>query len=114
MVPPAYGVPAYGSSAGYQTYATPGPVYPKSSVAGWALGLSIAGLVLACCGGVVLSVAGTIMGWTQMKAVDRRERDPATRGTAKAAFIVGIVGLALFAILIAAWLVGVAIDSGTT
>ena len=49
------------------------------------------------------------MGWTQMKAIDRGERDPASRGTAKAAFIVGIVGLALFAALLALWVVAVAV-----
>lgn len=83
--------------AGYQAGANTAAGYPKSAVAGWALGLSIGGLVLLCCGGVLLSIAGTIMGWSQMKAVDSGQRDPAVRGTAKAAFIVGIVGLSLFA-----------------
>ena len=49
------------------------------------------------------------MGWTQMKAVDRGERDPASRGTAKAAFIVGIVGMSLFATLLVFWVIGVAV-----
>ena len=78
-------------------------------MAGWALGLSIAGLVLSCCGGILLLIPGTIMGWTQMKAVDRGERDPASRGTAKAAFIVGVVGMSLFAAGLVFWLVGVAV-----
>ncbi len=108
-VPPTYGVPAYGSPMGYQPYGAAGTVYPRSAVAGWALGLSIAGLVLSCCGGILLSIPGTIMGWTQMKAVDRGERDPASRGTAKAAFVVGIVGMSLFAALLVLWLVGVVV-----
>lgn len=106
-VAPAAG--AYGSPPGYQPYAGAGTGYPKSSVSGWALGLSIAGLVLTCCGGIVLLIPGTIMGWTQMKAIDRGERDPASRGTAKAAFVVGIVGMSLFAALLVLWVVGVAV-----
>ena len=94
--PAAYGAAAYGSPPGYQPYGAFGSAYPKSSVAGWALGLSIAGLVLSCCGGILLSIPGTIMGWTQMKAVDCGQRDRCA-GTAEAAFIVGIVGMSLFA-----------------
>ena len=108
-VPPAYGPAAYGSPPGYQPYAAGGSTYPKSAVAGWALGLSIAGLVLSCCGGILLSIPGTVMGWTQMKAVDRGERDPASRGTAKAAFIVGIVGMSLFVALLVFWGIGLAV-----
>lgn len=108
--PPAagYGTP-YGSPAGYLPYGAPGTVPPRSAVAGWALALSIAGLVLACCGGILLSIPGTIMGWTQMKAIDRGERDPSSRGTAKAAFIVGIVGMSLFGALFVLWIIGVAV-----
>ena len=108
-VPPASGPPGYGPPPGYQPFTATGPTYPKSAVAGWALGLSIAGLVLSCCGGFLLSIPGTIMGWTQMKAIDRGERNPASRGTAKAAFIVGIVGLSLFAALLVFWIVAVAV-----
>lgn len=107
-VPPAYAPAAYGSPPGYQPYVAPGAAYPRSAVAGWALGLSIAGLVLFCCGGILLSIPGTIMGWTQMKAADRGERDPTSRGTAKAAFIVGIVGMSLFAVLAVLWIIGAA------
>ena len=113
-MPAAYGAAPYGSAPGYQPYGVGGSTYPKSAVAGWALGLSIAGLVLSCCGGILLSIPGTIMGWTQMKAVDRGERDPASRGTAKAAFIVGIVGIALFASLIGFWVIGVAVERDLT
>jgi hypothetical protein len=109
FVPPASGPAAYGSPPGYQPYAASGSTYPNSTVAGWALGLSIAGLILSCCGGILLSIPGTIMGWTQMKAVDRGERDPASRGTAKAAFIVGIIGMALFASLLVFWGIGLTV-----
>lgn len=106
----AYAAPqTYGAPQGYQPYGAAGSTYPKSAVAGWALGLSIAGLVLSCCGGILLSIPGTIMGWTQMKAVDRGERDPASRGTAKAAFIVGLVGIALFATVFVLWGISVAV-----
>lgn len=108
-MPPTYGAPGYGSPAGYQAYGVGGSVFPKNSVPGWALGLSIAGLVLTCCGGILLSIPGTIMGWTQMKAVDRGEKDPASRGTAKAAFIVGIVGMSLFALFLVFYLIGLAV-----
>ena len=106
----AYGAPAaYGSPAGYVPYGVPGSVPPRSAVAGWALGLSIAGLVLTCCGGILLSIPGTVMGWTQMKAIDRGERDAGSRGTAKAAFIVGIIGMALFASLLFFWAIAVVV-----
>ena len=106
--PPSYGTPAgggygqpapqpaYGSPAGYAPYGAAGSGLPKSSVPAWGLGLSIAGLVLSiCCIGFFLSIPGTIMGWTSMKAIDRGEKDPGQRGVAKGAFIVGIVGLVL-------------------
>lgn len=80
---------------------------------GWALGLSIAGLVLICCGGILLSVPGTIMGWVSMKAVDRGERDPNSRGTAKGAFIVGLVGIILFVVLVVGWVALVVLDEST-
>lgn len=89
--------PAFGSPAGYTAYGAAGSsTLPKSSVPAWALGLSISGLVLSiCCIGFLLSIPGTIMGWTSMKAIDRGEKDPGQRSTAKAAFIVGLVGLAV-------------------
>lgn len=103
-IPPGFAA----APAGYQPGANTVTGYPKSAVAGWALGLSIAGLVLLCCGGFLLSIAGTIMGWSQMQAVDRGQRDPAVRGTAKAGFIVGIVGLSLFAATVCFYLIAIA------
>jgi hypothetical protein len=93
--------PAYGSPAGYAPYGVAGSTLPKSSAPAWALGLSITGLVLSiCCIGFVLSIPGTIMGWTSMKAIDRGEKDPSQRGVAKGAFIVGLVGLVVAALWI--------------
>ncbi len=118
--PPSYGAPpgggygqpsqqpAFGSPVGYTPYGAAGTAYPPSQVAGWALGLSIAGLVLVCCGGVLLSIPGTIMGWTTMKAIDRGEKNPDQRGMAKAAFVVGVVGLGLFVALLLIWVVLIA------
>lgn len=109
--PPTYGAPpsggfgqpgqqpAFGSPSGYTPYGA--ATAPKSAAPGWALGLSITGLVLSiCCFGFILSIPGTILGWTSMKAIDRGERDPSQRGLAKAAFIVGVVGLVLGALWI--------------
>ena len=102
--PPSYGAtplggsgqPAFGSPAGYTSYGAAGSAYPKTTAPGWALGLSISGLVLSlCCVGFLLSIPGTIMGWTSMKAIDRGEKDPSQRGIAKAAFIVGVIGLVI-------------------
>ncbi|WP_051062529.1 DUF2510 domain-containing protein [Ilumatobacter nonamiensis] len=107
---PGYGPPPVAAPVGYQPYGTAGAYSPRSTMHGWALGLSIAGLVLVCCGGVLLSIPGTIMGWTSMKGVDRGERDPTTRATAKAAFIVGIVGLAFAAVWIALIIAGAMLD----
>ncbi len=116
--PPAYGAaapggaygqqPAYGSPPGYTPYGATGSGYPPSQVAGWALGLSITGLVLTCCGGFLLAIPGTIMGWTTMKSIDRGEKDPSQRGIAKAAFIVGIVGLSLFALAVVYYVIVIA------
>jgi hypothetical protein len=81
-------------------------------VAGWSLGLSIAGLVLVfCCVGIFLSIPGAIMGWTQMKAIDRGEKDPGSRGIAKAGFIVGLVGIGISLAGLAVWLVLIAADA---
>ncbi len=106
-----YGQPAFGSPAGYTPYGASGTTYPKSSAPGWALGLSISGLVLSiCCIGFVLAIPGTIMGWTSMKAIDRGEKDPSQRGIAKAAFIIGLVGL----VVAAGWIVLVVVNGTIT
>ncbi len=90
----AYGAPpAYGAPQGYQSYGAPGSYtsYPRSSNAGVALGLSIAGLV--CCG--LIAIPGLIMGRNEVKAIDAGQADPAQRGLALAAYIVGGIVVAL-------------------
>ncbi len=102
--PQSSGAPqSYGAPQGYQAYNTPGGFtsYPRSSNAGVALGLSIAGLV--CCG--LLAIPGLIMGRSEVKAIDRGEADPSQRGLALAAYIVGAITLALYVVLIAFYLV---------
>jgi hypothetical protein len=75
--------------------------YPRSSNAGVALGLSIAGFF--CCG--LLAIPGLIMGRGEVKAIDAGQADPGQRGLAMAAYIVGAVVLALNLALIMFYLV---------
>ena len=77
----------------------PGAVAPsgrayEQSQAGWALGLSIAGLV--CCG--VRCIPGFIMGRREVQGVDAGRIDPSQRGVAMAAQIVGGIGIAFLAL----------------
>lgn len=83
------GVPPFaGSPQGYQAYAG-FQNYQKSSNAGVALGLSIAGIV--CCG--IPGIAGLIMGRREMNDIDAGLVDPSKRGLAQAAFVVGCVSI---------------------
>lgn len=123
--PPAYGqspgyqapsYPAPGAQtpwnqppSGYQPYGAFGRTYAKSSKAGLALGLSIGGLL--CCG--LIAIAGVIMGRKEMNDVDAGLVDPSSRGLAKAAFIVGVVGLVLWAALFAFYAIMIAAFSTT-
>jgi len=75
--------------------------YSKKSTAGWSLGLSIAGIL--CCG--PLSIAGLIMGKSEMNSIDNGLADPRNRGTAKAAFIVGVVAVSIWALIVVLYLV---------
>lgn len=120
--PPSYGSPpgggygqpspqpAFGSPAGYTAYGAAGSTYPPSQAAGWALGLSITGLVLTvCCGlGVLLAIPGAIMGWTTMKSIDRNEKNPDQRGMAKAAFVIGLVSTVLVVAGVLLWVIAIA------
>jgi hypothetical protein len=96
--PPQYGVQQYGAPQAYQQYGAPGSFtsYPRSSNAGVALGLSIAGLV--CCG--LIAIPGLIMGRSEVKAIDAGQADPGQRGLALAAYIVGGIVIALNVVLI--------------
>ncbi len=91
-------------------WARPVGSYSRKSNAGLSLGLSIAGIL--CCG--PLSIAGLIMGRSEMKAIDQGLTAPASRGTAKAAFIVGIIGTSIMVVAIVAYvvLVGLFASSG--
>lgn len=92
---------------GYQPYAGAQQQWPSSSKAGWALGLSIFGLM--CCG--LTAIAGVIMGRQEMTAIDQGRANPANRGLAKAAFIVGIVALSITALWILFFVVAAAAGS---
>jgi hypothetical protein len=107
--PSGYQPPGYQPPAGYQPYGTFGRTYAKSSNAGVALALSIAGFV--CCG--LLSIPGIVMGRKEMNDIDAGLVDPSSRGLAKAAFIVGIVALALSVIGIIAYALLIVAVSGT-
>jgi len=88
---------------GYQPYGG-AQQWPSSSKAGWALGLSIFGLL--CCG--LSAIAGVIMGRQEMTAIDQGRANPANRGLAQAAFIVGIIALALAGVWIVLFAIGAA------
>ena len=86
---------------GYQPgYTSP---YSRSSQASGALVLSIVGFF--CCG--LPSVIGMIMGRSEMSAIDRGEADPANRGTAQAAFIIGLIATVLMVASIGLWMLAV-------
>ena len=93
---PGVGRPPFGDG-----YARPARVYPRNSQAGWALGLAIVGLL--CCG--PMSIAGMMMGRSEVNAIDRGEADPAQRGLANSGFIVGLIGTVLWVLLLGGYLV---------
>lgn len=86
----------------------PAHTYPRTSQAGWSLGLSIFGLM--CCGPV--AIAGMVMGRSEVSAIDRGEADPSQRGIANAGFIVGLVGTVLWVFAILTYLVLLALLAG--
>lgn len=91
-----YPQPGYQAPQGYQQYGGFGRAYQKSSNAGVALALSIAGLV--CC--QLIAIPGLIMGRKEMNDIDAGLMDPSNRGTAKAAFIVGVIALVILVLVI--------------
>lgn len=68
--------------------------YPEESQATMAIILSILGLIL-CCG--LVSPVGWIMGQRELDAIAAGRRDPANRGTANGAKIIGIIGTVVLA-----------------
>lgn len=75
--------------------------YPRPSRAGWALTASLLGIV--CC--FLTAPVGLWMGYADLRAIDAGQTDPANRGTAKAATLIGVVGVVIlfvvFAVLVA-------------
>lgn len=74
--------------------ATPPPAaaYPENSQATLALVLSILGVL--CCG--ILGIVGLVIANNEKQAIAAGRRDPTNQGMAQAAFIIGIVGIALW------------------
>lgn len=68
--------------------------YPETSQATTALILSILGVL--CCG--ILAVVGLIMANNEKQAIAAGRRDPANQGMAQAAFVIGIVAIAIWVI----------------
>ncbi len=62
--------------------------------AGWALALSILGLVL--CG--VLAPVGMVMGRNELQRIDSGHGDLGARGMAQAAWIIGLIGTVILAL----------------
>jgi hypothetical protein len=110
---PPFGQPQFGAPAGYQPYGAFGTTYTKSSKSGVSLALSISSIFGAfCCGlGVFLAIPGAIIGWQEMKAIDRGEIDPSGRGAAKAGFIIGTTVAGLTAALFVLYVVALAVSS---
>lgn len=73
-----------------------GAFYAEQSQAQTALILAIVGALL--CG--PLAIVGAVMGNTERKAIDEGRRDPANRGKAMAALIIGGIVTALFVLVI--------------
>ena len=82
-------------------------LYPESSKATLALVLSIVGFFL--CG--VLSVVGLILGWQERSAIDAGRRDPANRGQAVAAIVIGGIITAIMVLAFIAVIALVALGS---
>ncbi len=84
-----------------------GGYYTEESQATTALILSIVGVL--CCG--PLGIAGIVMGNNEKKAIDEGRRDPANRGKAQAAFIVGIIAVAFTVLGILLFVVSAALGA---
>jgi Protein of unknown function (DUF2510) len=110
---PQYGAPQYGAPSGYQPYGAFGTASSRSSKSGLALGLSITSIFVSfCCGiGIFLAIPGAVIGWQEMKAIDRGELDPSTRGAAKGAFIIGVIVLGVVIAFFLLWMVLVVVGS---
>ena len=86
-----FGQPGPGQGFGY------GPSYPEASQAVIALVVSIVGLT-TCCG--LVCPVGWYLGSKEMEAIDAGRRDPAQRGMANAAKIIGIIGTVILVLAV--------------
>ncbi|MEM7139751.1 MAG: DUF2510 domain-containing protein [Actinomycetota bacterium] len=102
MPPPA----APFSASGPTPPPPPRPV-GGSSNAGTALGLSIFGLI--CCG--LAAPFGMVMGRNEVLAIDRGSGDVRQRGTAQAAYVIGLIATILYVLGFVLWFVIVAASS---
>jgi len=78
--------------------------YPEASQATTALVLGILGIVVCC---VPLGIFAWVMANSEIRGIQSGRRDPANERTANASRILGIVGTALFVIVIAFGLLSV-------
>lgn len=81
------------------------PEYARKSRAKIAVTLSGIGLlsvigIFFFPGFGLLAIVGLFMGRAELRAIDRGEVDPADRGIANAAYIVGLIGLVVWAVAI--------------
>ena len=113
-----YGQPGYGQP-GYGGYGGANPSTNRQN-ANLALALSVGGLlsyvVGACCFvfgflGPVLSGVGAVMGTKELREIDAGLADPNGRSAAKAAQVVGAIGVGLFVLGLLAVIVFIAIGS---
>lgn len=74
--------------------------YTRPSQATTALVLVILGLL--CCG--LPAIIGTMMAKADLRAIAQGRTDPANHGTARAAFVVGLVASILWLGMMALWL----------
>ena len=96
---------APGGFPGAPTGAPSGPqggFYPEESQAQTAVIVAIVGFVVCIAPGI----AGGIMGHRERKAIDEGRRDPAGRGMATAAFVIGIASAVITALIILLFIIG--------
>ena len=87
---PAGGVP--GQFPGAPPAGVYGNAYPEKSQATMALVLSIVGALLCC----LTAPVGAYLGYVEKNAIDAGRRDPANRGQAMGAFVVGLIVTGLY------------------
>lgn len=127
---PGYGQqqPGYGQQPPYTGVGAGGGVYQaqggSSSQGSTALALSISGLVVAvvmgfCCGpvgiaGAVLSGIGAYMGHQELAAIDQGRSNPANRGQANAARVIGLIGVGIMVLLFILFIVFFGVSVATS